>query len=243
MPEIDFHNSLDPELRQAARAAQGTFKHFWYQVSTDFNRIVPALGLACVKAPFSDDFSDPQSPAEHMWIDQIFFDGETIQGVLINQPNQVTSVSEGDEISLTLPKIEDWLCEFDDNAYGGYSIQVIRSRMTPEERTSHDEAWGLNFPEIGSVRLPERSEEFERNVLQSLNEQIESDNSILHQDFGEGRTILHLMSLYGRPESVTAVVQAGADPNQRCGRGWTALEYARAVGWDEIVRYLETVTK
>ena len=235
MPKTDFHRSLDPDLRDAASKAQATFKHFWYHVATDFNRIIPALGLACVKAPFSDDFNDPNSPVEHMWIDEVYFDGLEIRGVLLNAPNELASVSKGEDVTLTLDRIEDWLCAYDDDAQGGYSVQVLRSRMSEKERLAHDEAWGLNFPAPSSVSLPERSEEFEENVLQQLKDQIQSDRSCLTENYGEGRTLLHMMSLYGRQSAVRTLLDAGADPAAQCDRGWTAIQYAKAAGWDDIV--------
>lgn len=243
MSETDFHRSLDPDLRQAASKAQESFKHFWYHVASDFNRIVPALSLACVKAPFSDNFDDPNAPVEHMWVDEVYFDGSTIHGVLINSPNGISSVSEGDEVTLSLGRIEDWLCAYDDDAHGGYSVQVLRARMSSDEREAHDEAWGLNFPDPNSVSLPERSEEFEENVLIQIKEQIESDSSCLYEDYGAGRTILHLMCLYGRRSSVRTLLDAGADPTKVCDRGWTAVQYAQAAGWDDIVREFESAAE
>ena len=243
MSKTNFHRSLEPDLRQAALKAQASFKHFWYQVATDFNRIIPALPVACVKAPFSDNFDDPDAPVEHMWVDDVYFDGSTIRGVLINSPNTIASIREGDEVTLPLDRIENWLCAFDDDAHGGYSVQVLRSRMSPDEREAHDEAWGLNFPEPDSVSLPESSEEFEENVLIQLKEQIEFDRSCLHEDYGEGRTLLHLMCLYGRRTSVRTLLDAGADPTKVCDRGWTAIQYAQAAGWDDIVSEFENAAE
>ncbi len=243
MPETDFHRSLDPEPRTAASKAQASFKHFWYQVATDFNRIVPALSVACVKVPFSDDFNDPNAPVEHMWVDEIYFDGSTIRGVLINSPNDLSSVNEGDDVAFTLNRIEYWLCAYEDDAYGGYSVQVLRSRMSPNERKAHDDAWGLNFPDPDSVSIPDRNEEFEENSLNQLKQQIETESSCLTDDYGEGRTLLHLMCLYGRTSSVRALLNAGADPAKVCDRGWTARQYAEAAGWTEVVNEFENAAE
>jgi hypothetical protein len=48
-----FDNS-DPDMQEAYRKAHATFRYFWREVSWERRRIVPALDLACVKAPFAD---------------------------------------------------------------------------------------------------------------------------------------------------------------------------------------------
>ena len=169
-----------------------------------------------------------------MWVEDVYFDGTEIRGTLLNSPNKLSSVDEGDSVTLTLDRIEDWLCALDDQAYGGYSVQVLRSRMNDDERDAHDEAWGLIFPAPDTVLLPDRSAEFEENMLAQLKEQIESEPGCIAEDFGEGRTLLHLMCLYGRAASVRLLLAAGADPTRRCDRGWTPIQYANAVGWDDV---------
>lgn len=239
-PNPDYLRTLDPELRNAAASAQSTFKHFWYQVATDFNRIVPALEIACLKAPFFDDIDDPQSSAEHMWLDDVYFDGAEISGTLINSPQGLSAVKEGDRLTLTLDRIEDWICALDDQAYGGFSVQVLRSRMNSKERREHDRAWGLKFPEPDEVYLPQPNAEFEKEVLvQQLVDQVNDDPDCLTVDYGEGRRLLHMMSLFGRAASVSALLSAGADRNQKCDRGWSPLDYAQAVGWHDVAEVLE----
>jgi len=44
----------DPEMQRAYENARANFRYFWREVAWERRRIVPALDLACVKAPFSD---------------------------------------------------------------------------------------------------------------------------------------------------------------------------------------------
>lgn len=97
-----------------------------------------------------------------------------------------STLAAPDSVTLTLDRIEDWLCALDDRAYGGYSVQVLRSRMSDHEREAHDQAWGLMFPAPDTVQLPDRSAEFEENVLAQLKEQIESEPGCIAEDYGEG---------------------------------------------------------
>ncbi|MBY0456182.1 MAG: DUF2314 domain-containing protein, partial [Gemmataceae bacterium] len=61
----------DPAMQQACANARANFRYFWREVARDRRRIVPALGFACVKAPFADpvgDGPDGKSRVEQMWV-------------------------------------------------------------------------------------------------------------------------------------------------------------------------------
>lgn len=235
---ITYHRGDDPELVDAAMQAQETFRYFWNHVSQDFNRIIPAMDPAYLKVPFSDNFSDPDSPVEHMWVEDIDFDGVTVQGTLVNEPNWLKSVSQGDQVNFPLKQIGDWMCVIDGKVHGAYSVQVIRSRMTEQERKEHDEAWGLEFPPPGQVLVPTPHEEFEKNIADNLLEHIQKEPDAVNTVFDEGRTLLHMNVLFGRVPSVKMLLENGADLDARCNRGWTAIDYADNIGWKEIAEML-----
>src|SRR5262249_47338301 len=92
--------SSDPEMERASENARETFRYFWREMSWERRRIVPALDLACVKAPFSDGNQGSRTPGapevEHMWISDVDFDGQTVSGVLMNSPNWLKTIKEGD---------------------------------------------------------------------------------------------------------------------------------------------------
>src|SRR5207245_3145068 len=94
-----FDNS-DPEMQRAYESARATFRYFWREVAWERRRIVPALDLAAVKAPFSDGESAQRSKdtpdVEHMWLSEVDFDGRFVSGVLLNAPNWLKTVKEGD---------------------------------------------------------------------------------------------------------------------------------------------------
>ena len=97
---------------------------------------------------------------EHVWIENIQFDGITISGNLINRPIIVTDYRQGDLIRVDLCNIDDWMYVQVGKVYGAHTVQVIRSRMTPRERDSHDDEWGFDFCDPNEVRLmPKQSDE------------------------------------------------------------------------------------
>ena len=67
----------DPEMQEAYNQARVTFRYFWREIAWKWRRIVPALHLACVKAPFSGSESvEDHSEVEQMWLGSIDFDGQ-----------------------------------------------------------------------------------------------------------------------------------------------------------------------
>lgn len=232
--EIQFFNSDDPEMSQAVIQAQRSFRWFWYQVASDFNRIVPATNFSMIKAAFCNDFGDPNQTVEHMFVDSLYFDGVEIHGVLRSDPNWVHGIQDGDQVSFALKHVSDWMCCVDEMVYGGFAVQVIRSRMSDSERAAHDEAWGLPFPDVGTHHIPERSEKFELMISEHLKTALQEDASIVSSTDESKRTPLHNEALYGRLETTKVLLEHGADAKARCDRGWTPADYADAVGWTEV---------
>ncbi len=235
---VTYHQEEDPEIAEASLNARNSFKHFWKEASLDFNRIVPALELACVKVPFSDDPSDLSSQVEHMWVTEIDYDGETIKGVLMNSPNWLQSVHEGDSVKVIVDELSDWMCVLGGKVYGAYTVQATRKRMDDAERKEFDAAWGLAFPAPEEVLLPPNPSPFEPVLARQLEVELGRNPELITQKYDDGRSLLHLDALYGRSQSVAVLLQAGADTFAKCDRGWTPADYAKAAGWDEIVTQL-----
>src|SRR5688572_32410808 len=92
---IFFHRGNDPEMLNAHEQARATFKYFWRELTWERQRIIPGLSMAAVKAPFADSpgQATTETPGvEHMWIDEVDFDGQTIRGALLNEPSWLKSV-------------------------------------------------------------------------------------------------------------------------------------------------------
>lgn len=150
---VMFDNN-DPAMVEANTRAQATFKYFWRELSWEFRRIIPGLDLACVKIAFTDGDTQRDGPShEHMWVSDVTFDGKHIRGKLINSPNWLTNVKEGDEVTTTLAELGDWMFAIHGKVYGGFTINLIRSRMPRGERKAHDNAWGLDFGDPESIDL------------------------------------------------------------------------------------------
>ena len=256
----------DPKMIEAFQNAQKTFKYFWRELSWEYRRIVPALDIAYVKIAFIQETEDSDDPiVEHMWIDEVMFDGNNVMGVLLNDPNQLTNVANGDSVNVPLSQISDWLFAISDHSpkkglsklfsstpkpktYGGFTIQVLRSEMTKQERKKHDNAWGLDFGDCDEVLLVYEQEENPENLIEhpmsrnmrekfidSLKEQPEEITSADE----DGYTLLHRETIAGNLTSVEVLLSLGADKNAKTNQGDTALDFARKMNWEHIIPVLE----
>lgn len=148
----------------AAQGAQATFKYLWRELSWEYRRIIPGLSFAAVKMSFKTETANPDAPEyEHMWVGDLQFDGKTVSGTLMNAPNHIESLSEGDTVSYHLDEISDWLYSMNATVYGGFTIQVLRAHMSALERQDHDGMWGLTFPEPPMVNIAPRFDDYTPN--------------------------------------------------------------------------------
>lgn len=256
-----FDNS-DPEMQRAYEKARASFGYFWREVAWERRRIVPALDLACVKAPFSDGdrrAGDTDAPeVEHMWLSEVDFDGRVVSGVLLNAPNWLRTVTQGDPVRVPLGGISDWMYAISGEVFGAYTVNLLRSRMGRRERQEHDAAWGLNFGDPTKVRVvPEpkqgggllkswfgkrqadvKEHPMSEAMASSLREQVARDPSLVSAADDRGWTLLHQEALAGSAATVRVLLEAGADPNTVTNDGMTPLQLAKSLGWERVVALL-----
>lgn len=245
-----FYSKTDnPEMIKAYEKAQETFKYFWRELSWEHRRIIPALELACVKIAFTQSAPNSSEPlVEHMWINEVGFDGETVSGILINEPNELTNVKNGDAVEIPLNQISDWLFACEDKTYGGFTIQAMRAEMSPKERRQHDQAWGLNFGDFNDIMVVNRQKEqpenltehpMSKNMGEKLKEFVQTNPGELTSTDAAGYTFLHKETIAGNRTSVEILLAAGADKNAVTNSGKTALDFAKQLNWEHIIPLLE----
>jgi uncharacterized protein YegJ (DUF2314 family) len=247
---VFMFDNTDPEMQRAYEQARATFKYFWREMAWERRRIIPALDLAAVKAPFSDDGpGQPKragSKVEHMWFAEIDFDGVDVHGVLLNSPNEVRAVKKGDEVRVPLGEISDWMYSVGGEVYGAFTVNLMRSRMKRRERDEHDAAWGRNFGDPRQARLvpgDKKSGEVGEHPMSEamatrFQEQVGQDPSLLQSRDDRGWTFLHQEALAGNLATVQVMLDAGADVNAKTDGGATPLQLARSLGWDRVVALL-----
>ncbi|MCE9561475.1 MAG: DUF2314 domain-containing protein [Planctomycetes bacterium] len=244
--KVFYFEGDDPGMLEAYEKARATFRYLWRELTWEYRRIIPALGMSGVKAAFYDEPTrgNPKPAVEQMWFSDIFFDGQFVSGRLLNKPNNVRSVKAGDQVRRSLDEITDWMYSYGDEPMGGFTVNLMRSKMSPTERKSHDKAWGLKFGDPTDVRVvpPSQSEDEEHpmseNMVKVLEEHLKKDPIGLLSPDENGWTTLHSMALGGNYSPVKVLLEFGADPNTPTGNGMTPLQLARCLGWEKIAALL-----
>jgi len=156
----------DKRMQQASKEAQKNFKYFWRELYWEYRRIVPAHDFAMIKIPFEQEVADQDTLVEHMWINNISFNGETITGELVNEPQQLTNIKQGDRVERSISQIDDWMLSIQGEVYGGFTIQAMRVGMSGKERRKHDQAWGLDFGDPNEILVVSRQKEQPENLIE-----------------------------------------------------------------------------
>ncbi|KRD12630.1 hypothetical protein ASE21_01620 [Flavobacterium sp. Root901] len=243
---IFFADGENPKMIEAFKKAQETFKYFWRELSWEYRRIIPGLDVACVKVAFTQDING-ETVVEHMWINDVNFDGDTIYGVLVNQPNDLTNVNNGDEVQIPVNQISDWLFAIDGKTYGGYTIQAMRSEMSNDERKDHDEAWGLDFGDFNDILVVNEQKEkpenliehpMSKNMKQSLIDFVKNNPEEITAKDELGYTFLHRETIAGNLTSIEILLEAGADKNAKTVSGKTPLDFAKQLNWEHLIPVL-----
>lgn len=246
---VVYAPAVDAAMSAASTEAQRTFKYFWRELTWEQRRIIPGLELSAIKAAFADPGGKVEE-VEHMWLGDVTFDGDVLEGTLLNRPNTVRSVRAGDRVPLARDRLEDWMYTMEGRVYGGHTIQVLRGRMTSEARRDHDEAWGFDFGDPRAVALvpawpgnasrdPDVEHPMSENMSKPLAEQIaENRDAFLRSTDPSGLTMLHAMALGGSAGCVRVLLDEGADPVARTRSGKTPRMLAEQLGWSRVIELL-----
>jgi uncharacterized protein YegJ (DUF2314 family) len=142
--KIILVQSDDAEMNAAMQTARDRFPEFWREVSADYRRVIPALGGSMVKAYFDDPGGAPQG-GEHMWVRGVEYDGKMITGELADPPRHLRTVRAGQQVSFPLERLSDWFYVDGDKAVGAFTVRLLRTRMSKDERRAHDSHYPFRF--------------------------------------------------------------------------------------------------
>ncbi|WP_267406094.1 MULTISPECIES: DUF2314 domain-containing protein [unclassified Chryseobacterium] len=265
-----FTDGADPKMIEAYQKAQDTFKYFWRELSWEYRRIIPAMSLACVKTSFSEKHPETREEiVEHMWINDIDFNGDTIKGYLINEPNNLSSIQAGDYFEIPLHEISDWLFamtppvkkpkglsklfssseERIPKAYGGFTIHKMRADMkSDQELQEHDAMWGLDFGDFNHIEVVYEQTEHPENLTEHpMSKNMKESFITFLKDYPneltnldeEGLSLLHKETIAGNLSSIEVLLEHGADKNLKANNRKTALDYAKQLKWEHLIPILQ----
>ena len=130
-PDVHMVSGEDPEMNTAMEQARASVTTF----ITSLQNPGQNQTHFSVKAKIVDG-----EHTEHIWLYDVSYDGNQFLGKIGNNPLNVKNVSLGDEIALVPSDISDWMIVEDDKLVGGYTLRVLRNRLSGEERNKFDES-------------------------------------------------------------------------------------------------------
>jgi uncharacterized protein YegJ (DUF2314 family) len=82
---------------------------------------------------------------EHFWVTDVAFDGSTFRGKINNEPEIVKTVKFGQTVSDDKSHISDWMYIDSGKLVGGYTIRVLRDKLSAQERADFDRGVPFKF--------------------------------------------------------------------------------------------------
>ncbi|HMR04604.1 MAG TPA: DUF2314 domain-containing protein [Polyangiaceae bacterium] len=232
---VFMFDSEDPSMEAASVAARKTFRYFWRELSWEARRIVPGFDLTIAKAAFAEG-----DKVEHMWFSEIDFDGERVYGTLLNSPNELRDLHAGDDVAIALGHLEDWMLA-GAAVLGGFTVHAMRSQMSDEDRSSHDQAWGLPFGDPKRIALPPDGDDHPMalNMADKLVEALTDNAAAFLAPDDQGWTMLHREALAGNRNVCALLIEHGANVNAKTADGKTPRSLAETLDWQRVIDVLQ----
>jgi uncharacterized protein YegJ (DUF2314 family) len=253
--ELFLSPSVDSEMDEASINARKSFKIFWRELSWEMRRIVPGHAINAVKRGFPTNKNQESNLSiEHMWVRDIEFDGQLLTGQLLNQPNEMEDLNQGDIVQFHYGEISDWMYLMDGEVYGAFTVNLLRSRMTNQELKQHDDAWRMDFGDpndiyiapmlsLSDFLLTPSIEVAEHQMSQNMADKSEEGIRGMGQQINDlsifGMTMLQFESLAGNLAQVKILIKYGADQKIKNVNGQTAKDLAEMFNWIEILAVLK----
>ena len=125
----------DDEMNTAITNAKATFQDFENEIKNpDGKYFAVKVGILYTGGK------------EHIWVVDVIEENGKYFGRVDNEPEYTDKVKLNDLIEIPTDIISDWMIlEGDKLIGGGYTLKLIRNRMSPEERAAFDQESQINF--------------------------------------------------------------------------------------------------
>ena len=133
---IYFADDNDEEMNSAMKTAKQTIQEFDNALKSKNN----GYDYFALKVCF-----DAQKQKEHIWIGNITIKNNEYYGIVNNIPEYVKNIRLGDFIKINKNNISDWMYADNKKLIGGFTLRLIRNRMSEVEKQQFDTEIGLIF--------------------------------------------------------------------------------------------------
>jgi len=201
---------------------------------------MPHLDVKCIMYyVYSLNTNAMVSNATRLHHHNVLLPGTFLEGLIYS--SSLTHIKAGDAVQVPLERVSDWLISMHTGeVYGGFTIQQIRKRMNVQEGYEHDGAWGMDFGDPETVRLPHENVEHPMSEAMgpSIAKHLGANPASLSQADPHGATFLHEMALGGSLACVKVLLDVGADRSAKTVHGDTPRDLAIRMGWDRVADLL-----
>lgn len=90
-------------------------------------------------------FPLPENASEHLWINNLTYDGTLIHGHIANDPIHLESVKIGDKVSVSPKEVTDWKYLEHGKLVGGYTIRIFYDRMDNKQKKQFLDSLGFKI--------------------------------------------------------------------------------------------------
>lgn len=134
-----YVSQQDEQMNQAINFARSKLDYFIEHL----NQNPDGKFQYSVKAAFT---SASGNDVEHLWISEITYDRGYFSGIISNEPRLIKDLQFGQYIQVPVNNVTDWMIVDEDGLVtGGYTIKVLRNRMSDQEREQFDLNTGFIF--------------------------------------------------------------------------------------------------
>jgi uncharacterized protein YegJ (DUF2314 family) len=127
----------DNEMNLAIEKAQRTFSQF----ITNLKKNDSSCSDFSVKMKFEYD----ENNGEHMWLSNLYFDKDSLFGVLNSDPVNVVSVKAGDTLQIISNNVSDWMYIKGRKMVGGYTVKALYNKMSDKEKEEFRQELGFKI--------------------------------------------------------------------------------------------------
>lgn len=121
----------DPRMNEAMARARETIQVILPKLATVEGQL-PVSVKANIKS---------EGHSEHVWISNVKLVDGKFTGPLDNNPLYIKKYKVGDIISVAPEEISDWYAISGGRIHGGYTIYLVRARMSPQQRADFDKTF------------------------------------------------------------------------------------------------------
>ena len=139
-PDVHLVESEDEEMNAARKTVQETIDEFIRFLES------PEEGQTYFSLKARFIVLDRPGSFEHIWLDDVSFDGERFTGKIGNEPLDVTYLSLGEEVTVEMEDVSDWMIIEEGVLKGGYTLLVLINRMSQEEREEFLQQLDFSIP-------------------------------------------------------------------------------------------------